>query len=105
MKRIVFNAGVGAGLLCLALSAGAASYSLMGDPAQPSPAERTISLDGDPGWITVNKGETVKFTSHGREFAWDFDGIRSVVDLQQVAPAGTLDHPVKVYVILPSDNG
>jgi len=71
---------------------------MLGKPAQASAAQRTISIDPKTRWITVERGEVVKFVSNGHEFAWDFDGMYSSFDLNRIAPSGVLDRNLKVYV-------
>ena len=71
---------------------------MLGKPAQASAAQRTISIDPKTRWITVERGEVVKFVSNGQEFAWDFDGMYSSFDLNRIAPSGVLDRNLKVYV-------
>ena len=71
---------------------------MLGKPAQASAAQRTISIDPRTRWITVERGEVVKFVSNGQEFAWAFDGLSSSFDLDRIAPSGALDRRLKVYV-------
>jgi len=71
---------------------------MLGKPAQVSAAQRTVSIDPKTRWITVERGEIVKFVANGREFAWDFDGMYSSFDLNRIAPSGVLDRNLKVYV-------
>jgi hypothetical protein len=46
----------------------------------------------------VERGEVVKFVANGQEFAWAFNGMSSSFDLNRIAPSGTLDRNLKVYV-------
>jgi len=98
-------------LSAASLSAGAAfkPTDLFGEPAvTPSSeraivtavADRTITLKGDTKWVNVTHGEVVRFASNGREFTWYFDGVNQPrpFDLAEIAPAGFVDHGVKVYV-------
>jgi len=98
-------------LSAASLSAGASlkPIDLFGEPAQAPSAERaivtaiadrTITVTGDTKWINVNHDEVVQFTSNGREFTWYFDGVNQPrpFDLSEIAPAGFVDHGVKVYV-------
>jgi len=71
---------------------------MLGKPAQASAAQRTISIDPKTRWITVERGEVVKFVANGQEFAWSFDGMSSSFALDRIAPSGTLDRRLKVYV-------
>jgi hypothetical protein len=73
---------------------------LLGDPAPPTAAERTIKITPNTRHVNVERGEIVKFDTGGKTFAWDFDTAETVLsfDLNQVAPPGTLDHKVTAYV-------
>jgi len=94
MKRLAY-----AGLAALLLSGVAATMSqaaepdakLLGDPV-PSASATT--------YVNVTSGDVVKFVVGNQTFAWDFDngGTPTAFDLQRIAPAGTLDHKVMIYV-------
>jgi len=71
---------------------------MFGRPAQASAAQRTISIDPKTRWVTVERGDVVKFVANGQEFAWAFNGLASSFDLNRVAPTGTLNRDLKVYV-------
>lgn len=73
---------------------------LLGDPALPSAAARTIVITPDTKWVNVTGGEIVKFIVGDKTFAWNFDvGVTiSSFDLNQVAPPGALNHAVVAYV-------
>jgi Heavy-metal resistance protein CzcE len=70
----------------------------VGTAAQASSAQRTVVIDPRTPWVTVERGEVVRFVSNGQEFAWAFNGVSSSFDLKRVAPAGTLDRDLTVYV-------
>lgn len=113
MKRITSLIAVA--LSAASLSAAAATRTdLLGEPAQQPSAERavvtaaygrTIEITGGTKWVNVNHGEVVRFVSNGREFTWYFDGVSQPqpFDITEIAPAGFLDHGVKVYVGLGDD--
>ena len=63
-----------------------------------SAAQRSISIDSKTRWITVERGEVVKFIANGQEFAWAFNGMSSSFDLNRIAPTRTLNRDLKVYV-------
>ncbi len=71
---------------------------MLGKPAQASVAQRTVAIDSKTRWITVERGEVVKFVANGQEFAWAFNGMSSSFDLKRIAPSGTLNRDLKVYV-------
>jgi len=82
----------------LAVTASVTEADMLGKPAQPSVAQRTISIDSKTRWITVERGEVVKFVASGQEFAWAFNGMSSSFALNRIAPSGTLNRDLKVYV-------
>jgi hypothetical protein len=102
-------------LSAISLSAGAATRTdLLGEPAQQPTAQstivtaaygRTIDISGGTKWVNVTHGEVVRFVANGREFTWYFDGMSQPkpFDLSEIAPAGFVDHGVKVYVGLGDD--
>jgi heavy-metal resistance protein CzcE len=72
---------------------------LYGEPAAPEYApERTIVVTPQTKAINVTRGEVVTLRVGSKEFAWDFDGLARPFDLSKIAPEGTLDHRVTVYV-------
>ena len=80
--------------------------SRMGEVVPLSGAMRTIPIDAKTKYVNVTAHETVKFVVNGNTFAINFSGssattfafVPSVFDLNQLAPAGVLDHKVTVYV-------
>jgi hypothetical protein len=82
----------------LAVTASVTQADMFGNPAQASAAQRTISINPKTRWITVERGEVVKFVANGQEFAWAFNGMSSSFDLNRIAPSGALDRQLKVYV-------
>ena len=81
------------------LSAGAFTPSgSMGNVVPLSAAMRTISIDAKTKYVNVTEHETVKFEANGSAFAIYFAGGLSAFDLNQLAPAGVLDHKVTAYV-------
>jgi len=81
---------------------------LIGRPASPEEATRSITIAPTTRFVNVNYGDVVDFkTPSGQEFAVRFDVAQNVssFDLQRVAPAGALDHQVTAYVVPFADNG
>jgi hypothetical protein len=74
--------------------------SLLGDPAPPCAAERTITITPQTRYVNVDFGQVITFAVGARTFTWNFDTGPSVMafDLNQVAPPGLLDHAVIAYV-------
>src|SRR5881296_1327201 len=91
-------AGLTLSAASLAATATVTESDMLGSPAQASAAQRTIVIDQKTRWITVERGEVVKFVANGREFAWAFNGLSSSFDLDRIAPSGALDRHLKVYV-------
>lgn len=101
MKTANIASAVAAALIGLAsVSAHALTVpsKLLGVASTPEQATRTVALTSATASVDVKYGETVSFDSGGRVFAIKFDGTRGSFDLNQLAPAGSLDHTVKVYV-------
>lgn len=73
---------------------------LMGTPAPAAAADYTINIASNTKYVNVKLGDTVRFVAGNKEFAWSFNAGDNVwaVDLDQIAPAGMLDHGVTVYV-------
>jgi hypothetical protein len=85
-----------------------AATRLIGRPASPAEATRSIIVTPNTRFVNVSYGEVVDFkTPNGQEFAVRFDVAQNVssFDLQRVAPAGALDHQVTVYVASNLDGG
>jgi hypothetical protein len=74
--------------------------NLLGDPAPPTAAERTITITPGTRYVNVEGGETVKFDAGGKTFAWNFDTGESVMsfDLNRIAPPGMLGQKVTAYI-------
>ena len=85
------------GVMNLSASAFTPSSS-MGNVVPLSAAMRTISIDAKTKYVNVTEHETVKFEANGSAFAIYFAGGLSAFDLNQLAPAGVLDHKVTAYV-------
>src|SRR6266478_4048214 len=82
----------------LAVTASVTQADTFGNPAQTSAAQRTVVIDAKTRWVTVERGDVVKFVANGQEFAWAFNGLASSFDLSRVAPTGTLTRDLKVNV-------
>ncbi len=92
-------------ILIVAVALGACatrtSYvDLYGQAVPVSGVERTIVITPDTRHVNVEGGETVRFVSGSKQFAWTFNVARTVhsFDLNEVAPPGMLDHVVRAYV-------
>ncbi|PFH11818.1 heavy-metal resistance protein CzcE [Collimonas sp. PA-H2] len=91
-------------LLALTLSVSAVSsmaasnHSLLGEAAATTATSRVITITPDTKYINVQGGQAVQFNAGGNTFTWTFNGPAKSFELNRVAPAGLLDHPVRVYV-------
>ena len=85
---------------CTSITTSTPRIDLLGDPASPSAAARTIVITPDTKYVNVTGGETVRFVVGDKTFAWTFNVARTIMsfDLNQIAPPGVLDHKVTVYV-------
>ena len=94
------------GLTSVIAAQAAVPTNLLGDPSSAAEATRTIQISPKTKYVNVTEGEVVKFVANGQEFAFKFDGPSvSSFNLQRVAPAGALDHPVVAYVAPEEDGG
>lgn len=88
-----------AGLLLGIAAAAAVPIGLLGQPAVPEQAQRTIVITPTTRYVNVTEGDVVRFVAGGKIFAFNFDSsAASSFELNRVAPAGILDHAVTVYV-------
>lgn len=74
---------------------------LLGDPATPSVATRTVVVGDDMQYVNVTGGETIKFVVGDKAFAWNFDSTQDLApfNLKLIAPPGVaINHDVIVYV-------
>ena len=99
LSAVTVAAALGLASISTGAMAAAASDNLLGTVAPSAQADRTVSLAGDTSKVFVNWGETVNFVAaNGQQFAVKFDGVRNAFNLQDLVPAGALNHPVNVYV-------
>jgi hypothetical protein len=67
-------------------------------------ADRTIFINAKTKSVNADAGETIRFVvkeadNQDQSFTVRFDSLgRTVGNLNDVAPSGVLDHPIKVYV-------
>lgn len=99
MKKLSFVLAV-AGMLGIAAAGAATPIDLLGERAAPEQAQRTIVITPTTRYVNVTEFDVVKLVVNGTTFAWNFDSSPGVTsfELNRVAPAGALDHPVTVYV-------
>ena len=95
---------IAAGILALtsfslALPACAAG-NLTGQSEPDSYADKIVVIGPETTVVNVDRGDVVKFVVGGKSFCWSFSTPSTIseVTLNQVAPAGMLDHTVKAYI-------
>jgi hypothetical protein len=73
---------------------------LLGMQAPPGAATRTVTLTPQTQSVKVTGGDVVRFVTAGSEFGWAFNvgPTVSVFPLNVVAPPGSLEREVLVYV-------
>ena len=103
-RRIAAIGGTIAALLCgLVLAEPVGVDTLLGSPAPPDgPTNKTVRIDANTRWVNVVQDDIVKFVVSGpageKTFAWHFATRLPAVDLGRIAPAGTIDRLIYVYV-------
>jgi hypothetical protein len=71
----------------------------LGSPAAGSFAQRTINLLPDTRYVNVEQGETIKFSSGGKTFTWNFDTLGTpTFNLAKIAPKDINSGNIQVYV-------
>ena len=92
-------AAVAIGLMAAGAARAEGSTDLAGQEVPVSQAQRTVVVTPSTRWVNVTHRDIVKLESNGKDIAFDFSGVNNqTVDLASIAPAGMVDHPVKVYV-------
>jgi hypothetical protein len=90
-------------LFCIA-TAGANAASHAGKPSlvpsitSPEAADKTVVIKDGTKHVNVYEDETVLFIVGTKQFAVKFDGHSYFYDLVTIAPAGLLNHKVRIYV-------
>ena len=72
---------------------------LLGD-AVAAPIGRPVRIGAATRYVNVEGGEVIRFDVNGKSFSWSFSGPLAVTsfNLMRIAPPGTLDHDVMVYI-------
>jgi len=78
----------------------ASHVELYGSAAAPADYQPTIIITPATRYVNVEGGQTVRFLVGGKAFAWTFNISLPInsFDLNEVAPPGLLDHPVRAFV-------
>jgi hypothetical protein len=100
MRKLIVAGVLSLASASVALSACAADNNLQGQSEPDGYATKTIVIGPETTYVNVNRGDVVKFVVGSKTFSWDFSGPTNIseVTLNQVAPAGTLDHTVRAYI-------
>jgi len=72
--------------------------SLLGEPVGNGPVDKVVTIDANTRWVNAEQDQTVKFIAGGREFTWHFGPNKFAVNLKDIAPAGTVDRNIYVYL-------
>lgn len=73
--------------------------TLLGEPVPADgPVDKVVNVDANTRWVNAGSNESVKFNVGGTTFAWRFPIEKSAVNLKDIAPAGTLDRDLYVYL-------
>ena len=101
MKQIAITVLLAGGLGAAAPSFALTKADEIGEPGNPATAARTLHVDAGTRFLNVKSGETVNLDVNGQRVTWNFDGLGSVVRLQDIA-AGAPN--VRIYVSEPNDH-
>jgi len=103
-KNFLIAALLATGMTALSGIAAAQSDTFMngqsyyGQPASTGAPARVVDL-ATTNYVNVSYGETVKFVSGTKTFAWTFNGLSPrAVALNKIAPADFGTKPLTVYV-------
>lgn len=74
--------------------------SRLGSAVASEAATRVIAIEPGTAVVNVDRGETIKFIVGDKSFTWNFTGPSTIseISLNDIAPSGTLSHPVKAYI-------
>ncbi|HEX7646295.1 MAG TPA: CzcE family metal-binding protein, partial [Noviherbaspirillum sp.] len=72
--------------------------SLAPSVTSPEDADKTVVIKDTTKHVNVFENETILFIIGDKKFAVKFDGNSYSYDLAALAPAGALNHKVKVFV-------
>jgi hypothetical protein len=95
MKRIIAAALLAAGVLAAAPSFALTHADLIGEPGVSNNYTRTIHIGPNTRYVNVEDQETVNLDVNGKTTTWKFDGVKPVVNLQDIVPGAP---SINVYV-------
>ena len=73
--------------------------TLLGEPVSAdAQVDKVVNVNANTRWVNVVQNENVKFIVGSKTFAWNFQSPRPSVNLKDIAPAGTVDRNLIVYL-------
>ena len=80
-----------------------AQQSPFGGAASPdTTVDKVVRIDAKTRWVNITQDDTVRFVVSGpggeKTFAWQFQTQHNAVRLNDIAPAGTFDRVILVYL-------
>ena len=90
-----------AGFATAASAQAAVPTWLYGSTVPDSSATQVVVISPSTKDVSLRWGRSVEFMDHGKSFAYEFNGpmTNPGVNLQRLAPAGMIGHPVYAYVV------
>jgi hypothetical protein len=79
------------------------THALSGGPAPDNArVNKVIRIDSNTRWVNVTEDDTVRFVVGGpgaeKSFVWSFVTPLNAVKLGDIAPPGTIDRLIHVYI-------
>lgn len=90
-----------AGLATAVSAQAAVPARLLGTTVPDSVASHVVTITPSTDSLNAQWGHSIEFKDHGKSFAYEFDGPHADdarVNLERLAPAGMINHPVYAYV-------
>jgi len=92
-----------ASLLVAALLGASVAFAAPGADGTPvadgGKVTRQVTITQQTQYFNVRQGDTLRFTQDdGKQFSWKFDGNSNYVTLSDIAPQGSVNQDVKIYV-------
>ncbi len=74
--------------------------TLLGEPIPADgPVDKVVNITANTRWVNALQNESVKFIVGGNSFAWHFPIDKNSVNLKEIAPPGTIDRDLYVYIV------
>src|SRR5258706_16198069 len=84
MKRIFAATLLAAGALSAAPSFALTRADVIGEPGVPGQSTPTIHVGPQTHYINVKDSDTVNIEVNGKTTTWTFDGLKEVLNLQEI---------------------